>query len=143
MSEPRIDIRLEGEEAHFAPGAALRGEYRLVGIHECQVKSLEVSVLWCTEGKGDEDMAVHEFWRQSAEDGDVIDTLRPGRFSTQLPNSPLSYQGRIITLRWCVRVRVFLHRNREVVGEKTFCLGAVPPIAPPAAPVAEPAHAAE
>ena len=144
MSEPRIDIALDGDGLSYQPGETCSGEYRLVGVHECQVKSIEASVLWYTEGKGDEDMAVHEFWRQSADDGDVIDTLRPGRFSTRLPNSPLSYQGRIITLRWCVRVRVFLHRNREIVAEKVFCLGNVPPVPPPpSAPAEEPSDVAE
>ena len=37
------------------------------------MKAIEVSVLWHTEGKGDEDMAVTEFWRRDAEDGHPID----------------------------------------------------------------------
>ena len=88
---------------------------------------MEVSVLWHTEGKGDEDLAVHDFRRLSAENGDPIDPRRPGRFSTVLPNSPLSYRGVIVKIRWCVRVRVFLTRGREVVGELHFRLGEVLP----------------
>jgi hypothetical protein len=84
-------------------------------------------VLWHTEGKGDEDMAVHEFWRCDAEDGRPIDASKPERFSTTLPNSPLSYEGQIIKLRWCVRVRAFPSRGKEVVGEKVFQLGNVSP----------------
>ena len=87
-------------------------------------------MLWHTEGKGDEDMAVHEFWRRDADDGRPLDPRRPERFSTTLPNSPLSYDGQIVKVRWCVRVRVFPHRGKEIVGEKGFQLGDVPPSEP-------------
>ena len=93
-----------------------------------QIKALEVSVLWYTEGKGDEDMAVHKFWRTDLENGDLIDPLQPARFETVLPNSPLSYDGQIVKLRWCVRVRAFLHRGKEVFGQKEFRLGDIPPL---------------
>jgi hypothetical protein len=43
-----------------------------------------------------------------------------------LPASPLSYHGAILSIRWCVRVRAFLDRDREVVGERGFVLGNVP-----------------
>ena len=62
-------------------------------------------MLWYTEGKGDEDLAVHEFRRLSADNGYRADPHRVGRFSTTLPNSPLSYEGVIVKVRWCVRVR--------------------------------------
>ena len=96
-----------------------------------EVKAVEVSVLWYTEGKGDEDLAVHDFWRSSAEGGDGLDLRRPGRFSTVLPKSPLSYRGVLVKIRWCVRVRVFLTRGREVMGELAFRLGEVPAVRSP------------
>ena len=43
----------------------------------------------------------------------------------RLPNSPLSYEGAIMKLRWCVRVRVFLARDKETMGELPFRLGHV------------------
>ena len=85
-------------------------------------------MLWHTEGKGDEDMAVHEFWRRDAGEAQPIDPRRPERFSTTLPNSPLSYEGQIVKVRWCVRVRVFPLRGKEIVGEKRFQLGDVPAV---------------
>jgi hypothetical protein len=48
------------------------------------------------------------------------------QFSTRLPNSPLSYDGRIVKIRWCVRVRVFLPRGVELVEDELFQLGCVP-----------------
>jgi hypothetical protein len=70
---------------------------------------------------------VHQFWRFSAEDGDFLDPDLPARFQTVLPNSPLSYEGQILKIRWCLRVRAFLQRGKEVIGQKAFRLGDVPP----------------
>lgn len=125
--EPTIVIHLEGNGSVRRPGETLSGEYLVLSFDD-QAKAVEVSVLWHTEGKGDEDMAVHEFWRRDADEDRPIDVRRPESFSTVLPNSPLSYEGRIVKLRWCVRVRVFPQRGKELVGEKTFQLGDVPPV---------------
>ena len=62
-------IRLDGNGRVYRPGETLSGEYRIESLDASQVKAIEVSVLWYTEGKGDEDMAVHEFWRRDADDG--------------------------------------------------------------------------
>ena len=126
MNEPTVTVRFDGNGRAYQPGETLSGQYRLESIRREDVKAVEVSVLWHTDGKGDEDLAIHDFRRLSAEDGDWIDPRYPGRFSTVLPKSPLSYQGVIVKLRWCVRVRVFLAREREVVGELPFRLGDVP-----------------
>ena len=125
MSDPTVTIRLDDNGRMYRPGETLSGEYRLESAAPGEVKAIEVSVLWYSEGKGDEDLAVHEFRRLSAEDGDVIDLGQGERFSTTLPCSPLSYDGVILKLRWCVRVRVFLLRGKEAVGQKEFQLGNV------------------
>jgi hypothetical protein len=127
-AEPTIVIRLDGDGLVYQPGDTFAGHYWIESLDASQVKAVEVSVLWHSEGKGDEDMAVHEFWRRDADDGLPIDPGQPARFCTTLPNSPLSYEGQIIKLRWCVRVRAFLYRGKEVVGEKVFQLGGVPPV---------------
>jgi hypothetical protein len=48
-------------------------------------------------------------------------------FRTTLPMSPLSYDGVILKIRWCVRVRVFLTKGREYVAQTRFQLGNLPP----------------
>jgi hypothetical protein len=124
MSEdPSVVIRLDGDGRVYRPGETFSGEYWCESLGAGQVKAIEVSVLWHTEGKGDEDMAVHAFWRRDSSDDKPIDLLQPERFSTTLPNSPLSYDGQIVKIRWCVRVRVFPYRGKENVGEKRFRLG--------------------
>jgi hypothetical protein len=128
MNDPAVVIRLGGDGRFHRPGETLSGEYWIESLDASAVKAIEASVLWHTEGKGDEDMAVAAFWRRSAEDGLPIDADQPERFSATLPNSPLSYEGQIVKVRWCVRVRVFLQRGKEIVGEKAFQLGEVPAV---------------
>ena len=127
MSEPTIHIRLDENGRVYAPGETLSGEYRVESLEAETLQSVEVSVLWYTEGKGDEDFAVHEFWRKNADSGELGDPRRPDRFSTTLPISPMSYEGQIVKIRWCVRVRAILKRGRDLVAQKPFRLGNVPP----------------
>jgi hypothetical protein len=124
--EPLVIIRIDGEGHVHRPGETLSGEYWIELLKPCQVAAIEVSVMWHTEGKGEEDMAVHDFWRQDAAADLPLDPARPKTFRTTLPNSPLSYDGQIVKLLWCVRVRAFLHRGKEIVGEKEFRLGNIP-----------------
>jgi hypothetical protein len=131
-TEPSVNIRLEGNGRGFRPGETLAGEYAFDDLPADQAKHIEVSVLWFTEGKGDEDLAVHEFWRINLEENRGVSLPQLQRFSTVLPNSPLSYDGRIVKIRWCVRVRAFLQGGKEVFGQKVFRLGAVPAVPPPA-----------
>ncbi len=125
-AEPAIIIRLEGNGRVYRPGESLCGEYWIQSLPGDQLKAIEASVLWYTEGKGDEDMAVQEFWRRDFDAECSLDPSRPEPFGVRLPGSPLSYEGRIVKIRWCVRVRVFLQRGKELLGQKVFQLGDVP-----------------
>ncbi len=69
---------------------------------------------------------MHFFERRLPADADEGD-LRPlRRFRTRLPNSPLTYRGAIVNIRWCVRLRLFLRRGKEFMLEQPFTLGNVP-----------------
>lgn len=125
MSDPDITISLEGHQRIYAAGDVLSAECRIQGYSLAEPRALEVSVLWYTEGKGEEDLAVHYFNRLAGEQG-AVDLRRPYSFSTRLPNSPLSYDGLIVKIRWCVRARLFLARGREIVAEEVFRLGHIP-----------------
>ncbi len=124
--EPLISLCLVGPRRSYAAGDELVAEYQLDAVLADEVQAVEASVLWHTEGKGEEDMGVHFFERRlpgDAEDGD----LRPlRRVRTTLPTSPLSYSGAIFNIRWSVRVRLFLRRGREYLQEQPFTLGSVP-----------------
>lgn len=124
MREPLIGIKLHNRNRTYPGGSILTGECQVDAVDAEELAALEVSVLWYTEGKGDEDLAVHYFQRLSSETHENLHELR--QFSTPLPNSPLSYEGAIFKIRWCVRIRVFLTSGREVVAEQAFRLGNAP-----------------
>jgi hypothetical protein len=42
-----------------------------------------------------------------------------------LPYSPLTYDGVLVKIRWCVRVRAFLAGGKELVRDRNFFLGDV------------------
>ncbi len=127
MSAADIHIVLDGHRRSYQPGETLSGEYQLESLSITEPAAVEVSVIWYTEGQGDEDLAVHHFERFDNELRPDTDLRRPQRFSIKLPRSPLSYQGVIVKIQWCVRVRVFLPRGKELLAEAPFQLGAVPP----------------
>lgn len=124
------------------PGEQLEGEFRIANCSERKLRAAECSILWYTVGKGDEDLQVHALERFQFE----ADTREhpaaacrvpdlPGAgsrpnvssctrlFSFTLPPSPQSYDGVIVKIRWCVRVRAFLSGGQEIVSERPFVLG--------------------
>ena len=124
--EPLISLGLRRPKQVYDPGETLEFEYQLDAVEPDEVQAVEASVLWYTEGKGDEDLAVHFFERRvpaEAEDGNLC-ALR--QVKMQLPNSPLSYDGAIVKIRWCVRVRAVLKRGKETFLEIPFRLGRIP-----------------
>jgi len=126
MMQPRLSLTLEEPDRVYRPGEELVGYFSVEGVVSAAVRAVELSVLWHTEGKGDEDMSVHHFERVEPENGEVVDFRASRRFSTMLPNSPLSYSGQILRICWCVRTRVFLGRGREISLDVPFQLGEVP-----------------
>lgn len=126
---PSIIIAFDGRGSRrYAPGDTLAGSYRLEAIGSETIEAIEISVLWFTEGKGNEDMGIHEFWRLAVDSGDWIDPRHPGRFSTTLPQSPLSYHGASLCIHWCVRIRVFFNDQSETMDEMPFLLGNIPDV---------------
>lgn len=120
-----ISIALDDGDRVYLPGETLSGRYWIDSRDTQQIKAVEASVLWHTRGKGDEDMAVHDFWRRAPDENEQFDLRRPELFSSTLPNTPLSYDGRIVKLLWSVRVRVIFHRGKDVVKDAVFRIGDV------------------
>jgi hypothetical protein len=127
MIEPLIAVGIHGAGRVFTPGDVFSGEIQVDAVDPMDVQALEISVLWHTEGKGDEDLGVHHFERYLADDEHRGQLHQLRSFRTVLPASPLSYDGVNVKIRWCVRVRLFLSRGREVTADQTFQLGNIPP----------------
>ena len=131
MSEPAVSVRLEGRRRNYQPGDYVCGECHVDAAQPEEVRAVELSVIWFTEGKGEEDEGLHHFQRHGADEG-PFDPAATIHFRTApLPASPQSYEGRIVKIRWCVRVRLFLPRGETLVHDHPFQLGDVPPPAPP------------
>lgn len=115
-------MALCSEDGVYEGGRELRATWRVSRVTLDRLVAIETSVLWHTEGKGDTDLQVHYF-RRIEED----QLRRSGLADTQslhclLPATPLSYHGRLIRLRWCVRLRLFLSDGREIVTDQPFYL---------------------
>jgi hypothetical protein len=124
--EPLVSVCLVGAQRHFAAGEELEAEYQIDAVDPDEISAVEAAVMWYTEGKGDEDIGVHFFERRTPADAENGDLTILRRFRIQLPESPLSYRGALMTIRWCVRVRLFLKKGREFVAEQGFTVGSVP-----------------
>lgn len=122
MIEPLISLQFLGTDGTYRSGDLLHAEYQIDAVEAEDVLAVELSVLWFTEGKGDEDLAVHFFERRVPADADDGDLRRLYRFKTLLPNSPLSYSGELLKIRWCGRVRIFLRRGKELFFDQPFQL---------------------
>ncbi len=128
--EPLLSLCIVGPRHVFSAGDELVCEYQIDAVDPTDIQAVEMSVLWYTEGKGEDDLGVHFFERRLPSDADEGDLRPMRRLRTRLPNSPLSYRGAIISVQWCARLRLFLRRGREYVIEHPFTLGAVPPALP-------------
>jgi hypothetical protein len=71
-------------------------------------------------------MFVHHFERRVDESARPLDLRVPQRFATDLPASPFSYDGAIVKVCWCARLRIFLPQGQESVVEVPFRLGNIP-----------------
>ena len=125
-SVPRVDVRFGRAGRDHSPGDLLSLEYDCGHVGDDVPRAIERSVLWYTEGKGEEDLGVHFFDRHAAP-ADLSGVLPEGRLEVRLPPTPLSYEGVIVKIRWCVRIRLFFDSGRDHVSEHVFMVGAVPP----------------
>ena len=131
---PAIFIQSDVSQSFYKPGQTLCGGYTFSGVTSEEIQRVEVSVLWFTEGKGDEDMGVHFFesilWKEfSSEKENRNEAEHPGgTFSVVLPMAPLSYYGKILKIRWNVRVRLFLIDGQDFNADWLFTVGEIPPI---------------
>ena len=64
--EPLLSIQLFDHLPAYQPGDWLKCDYQIDAVDRGEVQAVEASVLWYTEGKGDEDMGVHFFERRLA-----------------------------------------------------------------------------
>jgi len=123
MSIPVVKLTLDAPSAVYQPGERLSGRFMVDGTRPWAVRAAELSVVWYTAGQGEEDFSVHYFERLVDEQDSPLDLRVPRRFATVLPTSPWSYDGRILKVCWCVRLRLSLPRGQQSLTELPFRIG--------------------
>ncbi len=123
---PRIGVVFGHPSRQYAPGEELVVRYDVEGVELPAIRAMERTVVWYTEGKGEEDLGVHRFERIDDLAG-LAEALPHGTITACLPASPLSYEGVIVKIRWCVRIRLFFVAGRDFVSEHVFEIGAIAP----------------
>ena len=123
--EPLISIRLDRPQRAYQSGEEIHCQYQVDRVEPSQLQAVEASLLWYTEGKGEEDLGIHYFQR-NIPTADEPDIRALQQFQTMLPGSPLSYEGIIIKIQWCARVRVFLQDGSTYTQDQAFLLGKTP-----------------
>lgn len=128
---PGVTVHFCSADRRYEPLESIQVRYE-VDLPPGQVaRAVERSIVWYTEGKGEEDIGVHIFERLTDR---ATAEAATGSFGGRLPASPLSYEGVIVKIRWCVRVRLFFDAGRDFVSEHVFDLGRVPAAAFPLRP---------
>ena len=123
-NRPLIALGCCRPDRRYAAGALLEGNWQINLPRTDTIQGIEASVLWFTEGKGDEDLTVHFFRRWSANRLSSMDLTIRQTFRTQLPYSPMTYNGHLLRIRWCIRLRLFPESGRDLVAELPFIMDA-------------------
>lgn len=128
---PSVTVHFCSPDRRYEPLQSIDVRYSVDLPPGHVARAVERSIVWYTEGKGEEDLAIHYFERVT-DRSRLQPAVRVAGFATHLPASPLSYEGIIVKIRWCVRVRIFFQTAKDFVSEHVFELGVVPPARMPA-----------
>lgn len=112
MTRPPIRALVTHLRAVYRAGDALDCSYRIDCESGHVLQSIETSVLWETDGKGDEDIGVHFFEKRKALAAAASQPFE-FRLATTLPPSPLTYDGWLVKISWYIRIRVFLSNGHQ------------------------------
>jgi hypothetical protein len=104
MATTTIQIALSRDKTEYLRGEVLSGSVTVYSASLDEPRRSELSVLWYTEGIGDEDLGIVHF-QLLGEDATVLGT-HTYPFEVTLPVVPLTYHGRLVKIHWVVRVRV-------------------------------------
>lgn len=124
--QPLISIRMPGRRS-YRPCQEIVWHYQIDAVEPADIAAIEASVVWYTEGKGESDLSAFFFERRVPGQTEFADVRQMRSIRLALPPSPLSYDGVLVKIRWCARVRLYLRSGEEFFEEQTFRLGQVRP----------------
>jgi hypothetical protein len=117
-------IHFDRENMTYQPGGQLGGQITYTATKDLSLKRAEVSVLWYTSGKGDQDMSVISL--DTSYEDSVLPAGATIPFQAALPDSPRSYDGTLLKIHWVVRIRVFPQGGSDFGAEAEFLVAPAP-----------------
>jgi len=93
----RLEITADGGDTWVRPGGRLTGTATWELVDD--VDAIEIRLFWYTSGKGTRDVGLVDERRIERPDRHGSRT-----FSFQIPDGPLSFTGKLITLSWAVEL---------------------------------------
>jgi hypothetical protein len=94
-----ISIELANESAAFLPDSTIEGTVRW---SEEQGTSLEVRLIWFTQGKGDRDFDLVDVHKVAS-----FGPSGSEQFQFNAPSRPQSFSGKLIALQWAIEAIAF------------------------------------
>lgn len=106
MSSCSIEVRPEGGKSVFVGGTKMRGSLVLRATSACTVRGVDLRLRWETSGRGNtvrgktDEVRVGEPFELQEGDERVF------RFELPLPESPISYSGKLFAVQWVLSAEV-------------------------------------
>ena len=126
MNTESITIELDRDV--YEAGEFMTGRYWLDSPCASSELHADIQVSWQSMGKGETDRGVQHRELRTVPDGEITDSAG-GEFSILLPASPLTYNGVLIKVAWCIEIRILAGRNLRCETTIPFQLGCVGPVA--------------
>jgi hypothetical protein len=121
LDEEALSMWIDGDRPVFQAGETLTGGYKVHAQEAAgALQTVELSVLWYAGAAGAGDLRVCHYKEHAAVDGDDLALYAPRCFHVQLPEGPPSYQGKLVQVRWAVRLRLRYVSGAEVLRELPF-----------------------
>jgi len=125
----RFDEQDGEAEPRFAPGSVISGNVSFTPDAETEVQGVTIEIGWRTEGKGNEDQET--VWDHEEEFSEDIGKPAPGIVKTwpfrfNLPGSPWSYTGKIVSIVWEVSVQLDVPWAMDIKASRRFIMRPVP-----------------
>ena len=108
MNKDDLFLEIPSQQEVYLPGDVISGTYHITPEVQHEIRAVEFSIRWFTEGHGDKDIGIHFFERWEKSGGFFPELKTPRPFSCPLPNSPLTYNGAVIGVKWHALLRALV-----------------------------------
>jgi hypothetical protein len=121
LKEEALALWIDGTRSSFRAGDTLTGGYTVHAQEPAgALRTAELSVLWHTGPPRFIELGVCHYEEHAAVDGDDLPLYAPRHYHVRLPDGPPSYDGKVVQVRWVVRLRLRYVSGAEVVRELPF-----------------------